>query len=152
MRAARPCEMPGALAMAATSPVRSARSGSSSSDSARAVFAPTPGIDSRSMLLERRNKPEREKAPARLFPLSRATVAHAYGALDYHERTKHSPRSVRAANPGLDFENKPRPYKVYADRPAVPAAERIRPPQQPALSAIAEPTPDGDPRRDRRPI
>ncbi|SFC28515.1 SagB-type dehydrogenase domain-containing protein [Halobiforma haloterrestris] len=65
------------------------------------------------------------------------------GALEYHERTKHSPRSVRAAGPGLDFENKPRPYKVYTDRPTEPLAERIRPPQQPALAAIAEPTPDG---------
>ena len=69
------------------------------------------------------------------------------GALDYHERTKHSPRSVREGSTGLNFDNKPRPYKEYVDLPSIPLAERIRPPQQPALSAIAESTPDGDARR-----
>ncbi|ELY54774.1 SagB/ThcOx family dehydrogenase [Natronolimnohabitans innermongolicus] len=64
-------------------------------------------------------------------------------ALEYHRRTKHSPKSVREGQPGLDFDIKPRPYKVYADLPSVPLADSIRPPQQPALSAVAEPTPDG---------
>ncbi|WP_226482031.1 SagB/ThcOx family dehydrogenase [Natrinema amylolyticum] len=73
------------------------------------------------------------------------------GAIDYHERTKHSPKSVREGGHGLDFDNKPRPYKEYTDLPARPLAERIRPPRQPALSAIAESTPDGDSRRARRP-
>ncbi|NUB89940.1 SagB/ThcOx family dehydrogenase [Haloterrigena sp. SYSU A121-1] len=73
------------------------------------------------------------------------------GALEYHERTKHSPRSVREGSTGLNFDNKPRPYKAYVDLPSIPLAERIRPPQQPALSAIAEPTPDGDSRRGRDP-
>ncbi|WP_226004677.1 SagB/ThcOx family dehydrogenase [Natrinema salinisoli] len=73
------------------------------------------------------------------------------GALDYHDRTKHSPRTVREAGYGLDFDNKPRPYKEYVDRPKRPLADRIRPPQQPALAAIAESTPDGTPTRDRHP-
>ncbi|WP_306054437.1 SagB/ThcOx family dehydrogenase [Natronococcus wangiae] len=62
----------------------------------------------------------------------------------YHERTKHSPRSVREGGHGLDFDNKPTPYKEYENLPARVLAERIRPPQQPALAAIAESTPDGD--------
>lgn len=71
------------------------------------------------------------------------------GANVYHERTSHTPRSVRRQSPGLDFENKPRPYKIYEDLPSVPLAERIRPPQIPALSAIAESGADG--RESRRP-
>ncbi|RKD93576.1 SagB/ThcOx family dehydrogenase [Halopiger aswanensis] len=70
-------------------------------------------------------------------------------ALEYHERTKHSPRSVREGASGLNFDNKPRPYKAYIDLPTKPLADRIRPPQQPALSAIAESTPDGDPVREK---
>ena len=75
------------------------------------------------------------------------------GAIDYHDRTKHSPRSVREGSTGLNFDNKPRPYKEYVDLPSTSLAERIRPSQQPALSAIAESMPDGDPnrRRDRAP-
>jgi SagB-type dehydrogenase family enzyme len=64
------------------------------------------------------------------------------GALEYHERTSHTPRSVRRASPGLDFENEPRPYKRYEALPRVELGG-IRPPQLPALSAIAEPGPDG---------
>ncbi|MFC4540615.1 SagB/ThcOx family dehydrogenase [Halosolutus amylolyticus] len=71
------------------------------------------------------------------------------GAREYHERTKHSPRSVREGSHGLNFDNKPRPYKEYVDLPARPLADRLRPPQQPALAAIAESTPDGEvPRAD----
>ena len=73
------------------------------------------------------------------------------GALDYHERTKHTPKSVREGASGLDFDNKPRPYKEYTNLPSRPLADRIRPPLQPALSAIAESTPNGDPARDRQP-
>ncbi|MFC6764240.1 hypothetical protein [Natrinema soli] len=73
------------------------------------------------------------------------------GAIDYHERTKHSPRSVREGGRGLNFDNKPRPDKEYTDLPSKALAGRIRPPQQPALAAIAEPTPDGDPTRARQP-
>ncbi|WP_436346154.1 SagB/ThcOx family dehydrogenase [Natronorubrum sp. FCH18a] len=65
------------------------------------------------------------------------------GARAYHDRTKHSPKSVREGGHGLDFDNKPTPYKAYTDLLAVPLAERIRPPQQPALSAITESTPNG---------
>ncbi|PCR91642.1 SagB/ThcOx family dehydrogenase [Natrinema ejinorense] len=72
------------------------------------------------------------------------------GALEYHDRTKHSPRSVREGGRGLDFDNKPRPYKEYVDRPKRPLVDQIRPPQQPALAAIAESTPDGTPNHHRQ--
>jgi hypothetical protein len=68
-------------------------------------------------------------------------MAAGTGAGEYHERTKHSPRSVRADSHRLDFENKPRPFKLYKDRPTRPLADSIRPPMQPALSAIADPGP-----------
>lgn len=64
-------------------------------------------------------------------------------AREYHERTKHTPESVRDGH-RLDFENKPTPYKAYEHLSTRPLADGIRPPRQPALSAIAEPTPDGD--------
>ncbi|WP_265109277.1 SagB/ThcOx family dehydrogenase [Halosolutus halophilus] len=73
------------------------------------------------------------------------------GAREYHERTKHSPRSVREGSHGLNFDNKPRPYKEYVGVPKRALADRVRPPQQPALSAIAESTPDRDLDRDRQP-
>ncbi|WP_336362374.1 SagB/ThcOx family dehydrogenase [Halalkalicoccus salilacus] len=66
------------------------------------------------------------------------------GALEYHERTSHTPRSVRRASPGLDFENKPQPYKIYEALPSVELPEAIRSPQQPALSVITQPGPDGE--------
>jgi SagB-type dehydrogenase family enzyme len=71
----------------------------------------------------------------------------------YHERTKHSPRSVRDSDHRLDPATKPRPYKVYADLPRVDPPAAPDPPDVPALAAIAEPSPeptggpdaDGDP-------
>jgi hypothetical protein len=62
-------------------------------------------------------------------------------AREYHERTKHSPRSVRESNVTLNPATRPRPYKIYQDLPRIPL-DSIRPPKQPALSAIAESAPD----------
>jgi SagB-type dehydrogenase family enzyme len=55
-------------------------------------------------------------------------------ATEYHEQTKHSPESIRSS-PGLNFENKPTPYKRYLDRPRVsfPSPPGI---DAPALEAI----------------
>ncbi|QIO24413.1 SagB/ThcOx family dehydrogenase [Haloarcula sp. JP-L23] len=65
-------------------------------------------------------------------------------AIDYHERTKHTPRSVRSGS-GLDFDNKPRPYKSYNGVPTVSLADAIRDPAMPALHAVAtQPPPDTD--------
>jgi len=63
-------------------------------------------------------------------------------AREYHERTKHDPRQIREREFSLDWANKPRPYKRYADLPRQSLPGRLRPPQLPALSAIAESTPD----------
>jgi SagB-type dehydrogenase family enzyme len=60
-------------------------------------------------------------------------------ARTYHERTKHSPASVRTSGHRLDFENKPIPYKIYEDLPSVPLASEIRPFQMPTLTAITGP-------------
>jgi len=62
----------------------------------------------------------------------------ATGAIEFHERTKHSPRSVRDDSHRLDFENKPRPFKLYRDQPVRPLADAIRPPMQPALATIVD--------------
>ena len=37
----------------------------------------------------------------------------ATGILAYHEATKHSPESVRRPSRGLDWDNRPSPYKEY---------------------------------------
>lgn len=57
-------------------------------------------------------------------------------AEEYHERTKHRPDDMGGV--GLDFDNKPTPYKVYEELPSLSMGRQIRPPQQPALAAIAE--------------
>ena len=36
-------------------------------------------------------------------------------ALDYHEVTKHSWARISADSHYLDFENMPRPFKIYSD-------------------------------------
>jgi SagB-type dehydrogenase family enzyme len=71
-------------------------------------------------------------------------MAEGAGAVEYHERTKHSPQSVREDGHRLDFDNKPRPFKVYRDRPSRPLADAVRPPMQPALPAMADPGPSPD--------
>ena len=69
-------------------------------------------------------------------------------AREYHERTKHSPESVRTDTFSLDFENKPRPYKTYEALPRVSLAASPDPPEEPALSAIATATSEPDERTD----
>lgn len=59
-------------------------------------------------------------------------------AREYHERTKHTPRSVRST-PGLNWENKPESFKRYVDLPSIELADSIAPPLAPALRALAAP-------------
>ncbi|WP_435345613.1 SagB family peptide dehydrogenase [Haloarchaeobius sp. HRN-SO-5] len=61
-------------------------------------------------------------------------------ARDYHDRTNHSPRSVRETDHSLDFDNRPRPSKVYVDLPRASLGDVVDPPATPALSAIATST------------
>jgi len=61
-------------------------------------------------------------------------------ALDYHEATKHSAKSVRMSPHFLDWANQPLPFKIYSglERIPLPAfSER----DVPALAAIADPAP-----------
>ena len=68
-------------------------------------------------------------------------------ATEYHARTKHSPESVRSGGHGLDFDNKPRPYKVYedVDRESLPDPGRPEwPPTLGVLGSSAGPGVDVD--------
>jgi len=60
-------------------------------------------------------------------------------AWEYHDSTKHSPESVRSSTHTLDWDNQPRPYKLYAN-----PGERVPLPEPPAsgksaIEAIASP-------------
>jgi SagB-type dehydrogenase family enzyme len=56
-------------------------------------------------------------------------------ASEYHERTNHSPRSIRQ-HPALNFENKPTPYKRYTDRPRTDLPDDFDEVSTPALEAV----------------
>ena len=68
-------------------------------------------------------------------------MAAGISAIEFHERTKHSPRSIREGGHRLDFDNQPRPYKIYETQPRLSLAETIRPSPLPALAAIADDVP-----------
>ena len=82
-------------------------------------------------------------------------MATHVSAIEYHERTKHSPESVRAGATGLDWENKPLPYKIYEDRPTIELPEKLTLPDDPTLSVLTadEVAPDDEsrPTDSRRP-
>ncbi|MGH7267060.1 MAG: dehydrogenase, partial [Candidatus Rokuibacteriota bacterium] len=64
----------------------------------------------------------------------------------YHDATKHSWESVRAGHHSLDWANKPLPFKIYPDAPAVPLPREIATPTLPTLRALAgAPDPAGGP-------
>ena len=64
-------------------------------------------------------------------------------ARDYHERAKHSPRSVREDSFRMDRTNQPRPYKVYENLPRHSPSSESRSPETPALTAVATADADG---------
>ncbi len=66
------------------------------------------------------------------------------GAIAYHDRTKHTPESVRAG-PGLDFDNKPRPFTVYEGVETIPLDDHIVDPELPALRALGDTQVTGEP-------
>ncbi|MER3409379.1 MAG: hypothetical protein C4306_04570, partial [Thermoleophilia bacterium] len=45
--------------------------------------------------------------------------------LAYHEQTKHTPASVRRLGPGLDWANRPHPFKEYRELPPRPLPVRL---------------------------
>src|SRR2546426_1776810 len=55
----------------------------------------------------------------------------------YHEATRHSRESVRASGHGLDWSNKPEPFKIYADLPVTPLPRDFPVPAMDALAAIS---------------
>src|SRR5260370_36725395 len=60
-------------------------------------------------------------------------------AWDYHNRTKHSPQSVRQNVHFLDWENRPLPFKIYPDLQPIPLPRDTPQTGVAALSAIATP-------------
>src|SRR5437762_4813156 len=58
-------------------------------------------------------------------------------ARDFHDRTAHTPASVRTSGHTLEWDIKPFPFKVYADAPSVPLPRDIDVPSTPAMTALA---------------
>jgi SagB-type dehydrogenase family enzyme len=59
----------------------------------------------------------------------------------FHDATAHSPASVRASGHTLDWDNKPFPFKVYLDAPAVALPREIDVVATPTLDALVSPAP-----------
>lgn len=57
-------------------------------------------------------------------------------AREYHERTKHTPRQFSEMEFELDFDNQPRPSKVYANLPRRSLGAVVDPAETPALSTV----------------
>src|SRR3989454_567882 len=55
----------------------------------------------------------------------------------YHKATRHSRESVRASSHGLDWSNKPEPFKIYPDLPVTPLPRDFPVPTMDALAAIS---------------
>ena len=60
-------------------------------------------------------------------------------ARDYHDRTTHSPASVRTSGHTLEWDIKPLPFKVYTDLPAIPLPREIEPVGIDTLEALDRP-------------
>lgn len=65
-------------------------------------------------------------------------------ARDYHERTKHSPVSIRSGPHYLDWDNQPHPFKVYESLESLPLEEHMASSGVPALEAISRSVPEGE--------
>jgi SagB-type dehydrogenase family enzyme len=63
--------------------------------------------------------------------------ADVRAARAFHERTAHTPSSVRASGHALDWDVKPLPFKIYADLPAVPLPRDLDPLDADTLGALA---------------
>jgi len=61
-------------------------------------------------------------------------------AREYHDRTTHSPASVRTSGHTLEWDIKPFPFKVYTDLPAIPLPREIEPIGLDTLEALAQPS------------
>jgi SagB-type dehydrogenase family enzyme len=59
----------------------------------------------------------------------------------FHDDTAHSPYSVHTSGHTLDWDNKPFPFKVYTDAPAVALPRDVEVPSVPVVRALAAPAP-----------
>ena len=57
-------------------------------------------------------------------------------AIEYHEETKHSELSLQMSHHYLDFDNKPRPFKIYLDLPSIALPSDFPIPKADALTCI----------------
>jgi SagB-type dehydrogenase family enzyme len=57
----------------------------------------------------------------------------------FHDTTAHSPYSVRTSGHTLDWDNKPFPFKIYTDAPAVALPRDVDVIATPTLQALASP-------------
>jgi SagB-type dehydrogenase family enzyme len=62
-------------------------------------------------------------------------------AREYHDRTAHSPASVRSSGHTLEWDIKPFPFKVYTELPALPLPRELDPLAVDTLVALAGPAP-----------
>jgi SagB-type dehydrogenase family enzyme len=54
----------------------------------------------------------------------------------FHDRTAHTPASLRSSGHTLDWDNRPFPFKVYTEAPAVALPREVEPLAVPVLDAI----------------
>lgn len=68
-------------------------------------------------------------------------------ALEYHEETKHSEVKLQMFRHYMDWDNKPRAFKVYPDLPSIPLPDDFSSPAAEALTCIRSISPlqDGSP-------
>src|SRR2546422_16108 len=67
-------------------------------------------------------------------------------ARDFHDRTAHTPQSVRTSGHTLEWDIKPFPFKVYAELPALALPRAFEPVSADTLAALGA----SDRRRDAR--
>jgi SagB-type dehydrogenase family enzyme len=59
-------------------------------------------------------------------------------ALEYHEATKHSEISIQTSGHYLDWDNKPRPFKIYTKLPSIPLPQDFCKPSLDAITSISK--------------
>ena len=59
----------------------------------------------------------------------------------FHDETTHTPYSIRTSGHALDWDNKPFPFKIYTDAPAVALPRDIDVLAVPTLATLATPAP-----------
>ncbi len=68
--------------------------------------------------------------------MTHAPNVEPVGAREYHERTKHSPESVRASGHVLDWSNQPLPFKIYRSLDRIALSHDFVAPELSALQTL----------------